>query len=158
MMNLRCAYHKGQAATEYIIILSIVVIIALIIVGLLRGVLELRTGFQTAKSRIEWASSDVVLIAHTIYSNGTITMIVVNNINYPIRISGLGLDEQPISYPGPTLYPGQESTINFYSNKAKGDPGDSYTHELYIRYTHAQEPSIRNTVNGMIYGVIEPTS
>jgi len=149
------AQTKGQAATEYIIILSIILIVILMIIGLLKGVLELRGGFETAKSRIEWASSDIALLAHTVYSNGTVSLLIMNNINYPVRIVAIGVDDEPQPYPGPVLYPGQEKEITFTSENIKDKPGTYYTHQLTLSYVHVQHPNLKKTVSGTIYGVVE---
>ena len=103
---------KGQVATEYLIILAIVVIISLIVVGVLRSFIELRPGFETVKSKIEWASQDIVLTAHTVYSNGTAVLLLSNNINYPVSITEVGVGKTPVRLREEVLInPGQEETV-----------------------------------------------
>jgi len=150
-------FRKGQAATEYIIILSIVVIIALVVVGLLRGVLTMVPGIQPQISKIECFQQEIVIVTSTVYSNGTSVLMVSNNIDYTAKIIGVGADEEASLIPGPTISPGQQAVFSFYSPNLVADPDVYYTHEIFIRYTPAQEPSIRKTASCKIYGLVEPS-
>jgi len=148
---------RGQVATEYLIILGIVIVISLIVVGVLRSFIELRPGIETATSKIEWASQDVVLTAHTVYSSGTAVLILMNNLDYPIQITQVGVGKTPVSLASNVrIESGRQATIQVPSaGVASGVPDESYTLTVTIKYEHAEESAIKGTVKGTIYGLYE---
>ncbi|MCD6549378.1 hypothetical protein J7K41_01550 [Candidatus Micrarchaeota archaeon] len=151
---------KGQVATEYLIVLAIVVIISLIVVGVLRSFLELKPGIESVKSKIEWSSKDITLDAYTVYSNGTAVLMLSNNLNYPVRITSVGVGKDPVPLPSPVyIDSGMEETVVVPpSATVSGLAGDKYSLDVTIKYTHAKVEAIRGTVRGKVYGVYEGPS
>lgn len=103
--------QKGQASTEYLIILAVVVIVALAVVGVLGGFPTVSKGISEKDSATYWQSSDVGIVRY--YANLTGTYAVLrNNKNFAISINfatgtGNGITGSTIS-----LSPG-ESTSTF---------------------------------------------
>lgn len=150
--------RRGQAATEYLIILSVVVIIALIVVGVLRGFASSSSGdIENTRQKLEWQSKDVVLEAYTIYANGHGVFLVQNRLDYPIKIiqvslgqSTSGIEKEDI------IAPGSKYTLEVPAGAIKtGEPRASYTFDMEIKYSHAQYPEIVNTVQGTLSGSYE---
>ncbi len=149
---------RGQAATEYLIILSVVVIIALIVVGVLRGFASTSTGdIQGTQQKLDWQGKDVVLEAYTIYSNGHGVLLMQNRLDYPIKIVKVtaGSSQHEIANPD-TFQPNSKYTLDIPAGNIKaGKSGSGYTLDLEIKYAHAQYPEIVNTVKGTISGTYE---
>ena len=55
---------RGQAATEYLIILAVVVIIALIVVGVLGAFPALSSGITKQQSEAYWINAEGCLLSH----------------------------------------------------------------------------------------------
>lgn len=149
---------RAQAATEYLIILVVVVIIALIAVGVMRGLAESGGGsVETAKSKIEWQSQDVVLIKPSLYADGTGYLLIINNANYPIKVTKVGVGVDPVDQPNPQrIENAARATLELAKGSvAKGESGKPYSFEVTIKYAHADEPLIVNTVKGKISGIYE---
>jgi len=148
--------RKGQAQTEYLLILAVVVIIALIVVGVVRGFTETSAGgIEGARSRLEWNAKDVVLTGASIYPDGAGAFIVINNANYPIKITQVSVGGPEVAQPNPeTIQVGAKKTIKLVKGTAKpGDSGSEYAFDVSIKYAHAEESSIVNTVKGKISGI-----
>jgi len=148
---------KGQVATEYLIILAIVVIISLIAVGVMRSMVGFKSDFSAATSKIEWTSKEVVLLQSSLNAQGTDVIKVQNNANYPIIISEVGIGKEAIPLTGSmTIYPGSEQVIELSENAVvKGEIGNDYTLEVNIVYHDAEDSRLQSSISGMIYGVYQ---
>ena len=148
--------QKAQAQTEYLLILAVVVIIALIVVGVVRGFTETSAGgIEGARARLEWNSKEVVLTGFSIYPDGAGALIVINNANYPIKITKVAIGGPEVSIPNPeTIQVGAKKTIKLAKGTAKpGDVDSDYSFEVSIKYAHAEESAIVNTVRGKVSGI-----
>jgi len=66
---------KAQGATEYLIILAIVIIIALIVVGAMGGIPGIGTGAKSRASASFWQTSDIAIPSYAV-SAGADTLAV----------------------------------------------------------------------------------
>ncbi len=150
--------RRGQAATEYLIILSVVVIIALIVVGVLRGFASQSTGdIANTQQKLAWQSQDVVLEAYTVYSNGHGVFLIQNRLDYPIKISNVsvGGNWHEISK-SDAINPGAKYSLDIPAGAIQpGEPRAPYSFDIVMKYAHAQYPEIVNSVSGTIAGNYE---
>ena len=123
---------KGQVATEYLILLSIVLIVSLVALGTIGDVPKLTRGFGTAAFSEFWNNAEIAIQAHTFYANGTVVMIVKNNKAYPIHINSIEIDGQACPT-DVTLYPGRSETV-FLHCSGSGSPGGRYSKKVSFRY------------------------
>ena len=70
---------KAQAATEYLIILAVVIIIALIVIGVMGGIPGMGTTNRIKVSEHYWASQPVGIDSYAVLSNGYYTFVLKNN-------------------------------------------------------------------------------
>ncbi|MFA5105628.1 MAG: hypothetical protein WC506_01585 [Candidatus Micrarchaeia archaeon] len=150
--------RRGQAATEYLIILSVVVIIALIVVGVLRGFASSSSGdIENTRQKLEWQSKDVVLEAYTIYANGHGVFLLQNRLDYPIKIVKATVGQKSADMAKEDIItPGSKYTLDMPAGTIKaGSPRAPYTFDMEIKYSHSQYPDIVNTVQGTISGSYE---
>lgn len=111
---------KGQTATEYMIILAVVIIIALIVVGVLGGIPGIggAAGSRTLDSY--WATADIAVTSAAAATTGDVVLVIRNNVGNPIVIDEVmlsvtgdveptvGSDETDV-----TLNVGEQKTFNF---------------------------------------------
>ena len=154
---MRKPSKRGQVATEYLIILAVVVIISLIVVGVLRSFTTVRTGFEVAKAKIEWSSQPVSLVAATLYANGSGVMLITNNEQYPIKITSVGMGKAPVAQLNPiTVYTGSSEFVWLAPDSfVPGAADTEYNLDVEIKYAHASEPALISTASGKISGVYE---
>ncbi len=72
--------RKGQTATEYLIILAVVIVIALIVVGVLGGIPGIGSSGQSKASAAYWATLDPISVSS--FSNSVangVTVVLRNN-------------------------------------------------------------------------------
>ena len=139
---------KGQAATEYLIILAVVVIIALIVIGVLGGFPGMTRGISERESAAYWAGADVGIIRYALQtSSGNSQIVLRNNKNFQVTVTNITIGAQT---PAQTDYtpnipqniaPGaSRSLLANYSklNCSSGTVGDLYTLAVTITYQDTQ--------------------
>ncbi|MCC7570396.1 class III signal peptide-containing protein [Candidatus Micrarchaeota archaeon] len=147
---------RGQVATEYLIILAIVVVISLIAVGVVRSMVGVRAGFNPAFSRIEWTAKEIILENVVIYSNNTAAVKLLNNANYPVVITAVGVGTPAVSQDRTTLYPGQDQTLMLRSGSfVIGEKGKNYNLHVEIIYHDADDPILQSSVSGTVTGTYQ---
>lgn len=82
---------KAQTATEYMIILAVVIIIALIVVGVLGGIPGIGTGAGGRAAASYWATADIGIISFVAAQGGDVTLLIKNNLNDPIIINNVSM-------------------------------------------------------------------
>lgn len=104
--------RKGQAAVEYLVILAVVVIIALVVVGVLGGFPALTRGVSERESAVYWQGADVSLARYIGNSTGAFA-IIRNARNFNIRqlnVTEFGTNTTTVQVFTGTLGPGEAST------------------------------------------------
>jgi hypothetical protein len=104
--------RKGQAAVEYLVILAVVIIIALVVIGVLGGFPLLSRGVSERESAAYWQGSDVAFPRYIGNATGVFAS-VRNNRNFNIRglnITAFGTSTAVTFVFNGTLSPGEAST------------------------------------------------
>ena len=81
---------KSQTATEYLIILAIVLVIALIVVGVLGGIPSIGGGMSKTATNMYLLTADIGIEKWAIDATGT-TVIIRNNLDKPVEINTITL-------------------------------------------------------------------
>lgn len=133
-------HKKAQTATEYLIILAVVIVVALIVVGVMGGIPGIGRGAGKKASASYWKSADVAIDAYSVTTAGLATLKVRNNLDSTITVTaftvgGADVDDAAgaIAAGGLTLSPGQTTTL-----VSAGDAlacSGSFTHAISIDYT-----------------------
>jgi hypothetical protein len=88
---------RAQTATEYMIILAVVIIIALIVVGVLGGIPGIGTGAGGRASASYWATAPIGISSYAAApttgqtGNTTVKLLIKNNFNDPIIINNISM-------------------------------------------------------------------
>lgn len=89
---------RGQGTTEYLIILAIVIVIALVVVGVLGGFPSLGAGVSEGTSKTYWTGTSPLAITESSISTSTGTLVIKNmtagtivldDVNYNGTMAGL---------------------------------------------------------------------
>jgi len=127
--------RRAQAATEYLIILAIVIVIALVVVGAMGGIPRLGGSTSTRTSASYWQQADIGITAS--YFNTTYGSIVVkNNLPFKVRITAidLGTDYTASNLPVQSLQSGKTTTVTFGNGTALVSGDVSY--DVTVTYTN----------------------
>ncbi len=134
---------KGQTATEYLIILAVVIVVALIVVGVMGGIPGIGQGVGTKASAAYWKSTDVAVDSYSVSdSSGDVTLIVRNNMASSIDITNFTLGTDELTGFG-ILTPGQTATLTGAGFTCDG----SFSYDVAITYVD-QATSAEYTLTG----------
>ncbi|SRR3989338_4761444 len=128
-MNL---LKKAQTATEYLIILAVVIIISLIVIGVLGGIPGIGKGAANRASAAFWKTSDIAITDFAISASGTDTIIVKNNLKNTITINYLTINSIDLAS-GETLSSG--GTRTYTGSVAVCTAGQGFSYTVSIAYT-----------------------
>lgn len=124
--------RKAQTATEYLIILAVVIVIALIVVGVMGGIPGIGTGVGSKTSASYWKSADIAIDAYSITAAGLATAVVRNNLQNSITLTAFTIGGANMATLG-VLNPGQ--TITLTSEATALPCTGSFSHDVSITYT-----------------------
>lgn len=125
---------KAQTATEYMIILAVVIIIAVIVVGVLGGIPGLGGGTKPEASRAYWQSAEVGIVSYAIDKDGRYTFMLRNNRQNAIAFTNITIDNECIWEGSKVIAPGETKAIQGVSAH-HGNAGDRYNYDVNISYT-----------------------
>ena len=128
--------RKGQTATEYLIILAVVIVIALIVVGVLGGIPGVGQSGQAKSGAAYWATTDPIAVAS--WSNSAtngITLIFRNNGKNAFEVTGSTFDGTNINTSTNLTLPiGSDGTITAINTVVPCTSGEKYSYDLSISY------------------------
>ena len=123
---------KGQTSTEYLIILGVVIVVALIVVAALGGIPGIGTSGAGKTSKLFWSSAPVGFESYAISASGTDTLIVKNNQDFSVRLSSVSVNSVNVASNN-LLNPG--STVTLTGNLAACTAGQDFDYPVSISYT-----------------------
>ncbi len=125
---------RAQAAVEYLMILAVVIIIALVVVGVLGGFPTLTAGISEKESTAYWTSADIGVARYMMNSTGTF-MVLRNNKNFAVKLGAVTVGGTAGSSLGTTLNPGE--TTGFVLASSTSCSSGSYSESVSIAYSDA---------------------
>jgi len=132
---------KGQTATEYLIILAVVIIIALIVVGVMGGIPGMGGGAKTKTSAAYWSTAKVAITSAVVKTN-SVTFNIRNSNPDAITITAITIDPGtgtpvPINMAASVvLTPGQTAPVaNGVGYTMTCVAGATFSYKLAITYT-----------------------
>jgi hypothetical protein len=143
-------FRKGQAATEYLIILAVVIVIALVVVvamGKFPGIGKSTVGRSSAAF---WSTQDIAITDYAISASGADTFVVKNNMRNAVTITSFLIGTAPVNLAGAgaTLGPGGTATFSGATSVCGAtQTGQSYAGNLSITYTDISTSAVY-TVTG----------
>jgi LEA14-like dessication related protein len=126
---------RGQGATEYLIILAIVIIIGLIVIGVLRGVPSQGTAAKSRSDTSFWQSSVIGITDHAIDPTG-VTLFIRNNNAFPITLDNIKFDTTNVYTSNIGLEAGATQKVT--STVITCTSGNRYSYDVTIAYTNDQ--------------------
>lgn len=119
---------KGQGSTEYLVILAVVLVVALIVIGLLGQF----TGFGSAgleqQSKAYWQGTSPFSILNAKVTNTSVQLEVMNKLSQKLTLTDLTFDAGSInaSLGNVSFAPGQTRVISGSAGLPCGVPGSTY--------------------------------
>ncbi len=132
---------KGQTATEYLIILAVVIIIALIVVGVMGGIPGMGAGAGSKTSAAYWSTAKIS-VSSAVAKTDSLVLNVRNSNPDSVIITAITVDPGTGDVPfdlaaDVTITPGQTTSLTsgaLYTG-VTCTPGESYSYKLTFTYT-----------------------
>ncbi|MBI5224992.1 hypothetical protein HY989_03910 [Candidatus Micrarchaeota archaeon] len=125
---------RAQAAVEYLMILAVVIIIALVVVGVLGGFPSLTAGISEKESAAYWTTADVGIV-RTYVSGAAVQMVLRNNKNFAIEVTGVDVGTGTIASISKTLQPGETTTLTpVFTLTTACVAGASFSYNTVVTY------------------------
>jgi uncharacterized protein (UPF0333 family) len=134
--------RRGQTSVEYLVLLAIAIVIAVVAVGVLSGFIKIGTATTyKKKGSIYWKSSEIGIMDWEIFGTSASqnsTIVLQNNKEYQITVDWLSVDGGSHTTPlGITLLPGDvyrwEGTDPFDCTR-----GGSYSYTVTFQYQNKE--------------------
>ena len=125
--------RKAQAATEYLIILAVVVIIALIVVGVIGGFPGMTRGVSERDSASYWATADVGIVRY--YVNGSLAQMVIrNNKIFTVNLTNITFDGVGDALAPTSLLISPGTSVQVNRTATCGAAGTTFSKNIVIIY------------------------
>jgi len=125
--------NRGQGTTEYLIILAIVIVIALVVVGVLGGFPSIGTGISQGQSKAYWGSVQPLSLIDWVVSTTTGSLVLQNNTSGTITMVRVVWNGTTITDTS-VLAPGGKATITS-ANITCPTAGQPFSRTLSYRYS-----------------------
>ena len=145
--------RKGQTSVEYLVLLAIAIVIAVVAVGVLSGFIKIGTATTyKKKGAIYWKSADIGIMDWEIYdtSGGQQSSVVLqNNKDYQITVDWISANGGTTTYAlGMTLLPGDYQTWTATA-PFNCTSGGSYSYEVTFQYNNLEYGIYNKTFTGV---------
>ena len=126
---------RGQGTTEYLIILAVVIVIALIVVGVMGWIPGLGTGITESQSKAYWQStSPFAITTYQVTDAAVPTIVARNNTSQSLSITGMTINS--VAYTTDTDFTGgAEASVTLDGSNVTCTGGNPYSYEVEIEYT-----------------------
>ena len=140
-------FSKGQGATEYLVLLAVVLIVALVSIALLGFFPGLATDAKITQSTSYWKETRPISIQeYVIPANGTATLVMQNvDASGTYTITGITLGGNGTSSLTTTFAPGETKTVGHLSSIA-GTAGSIF--DLNVTFNYSTPSGVTTTFYG----------
>jgi hypothetical protein len=135
--------RKGQASTEYLVILAVVIIIALVVVAVLGGFIDIGTGATQQSAKAYWRTADIGIVDWS-QNTTTFTAVVRNNQDYKVSLTKMNVSGTADTT-AVTLTPGATASKNI---AIACTAGSSYSYTVAFTYDNLDYSITGKTFTG----------
>jgi hypothetical protein len=142
--------RRGQTSVEYLVLLAIAIVIAVVAVGVLSGFIKIGTATTyKKKGNIYWKSADIGIMDWEIYpETEDSTLVFQNNKEYQIKVNWMSTDSGVTTIDvSKTLLPGD--TYNFQTRAVNCTSGGSYSNTITFNYDNLEHNVLSKTFTGV---------
>ena len=126
--------HRGQGTTEYLIILAIVIVIALVVVGVLGGFPSLAGGISTGQSKAYWGGTSPLAIVEWSVTSTSGSLVFQNLGSTTITLTDVNWAGVVIGSADINIAPGAKGVISANTSVTCSPTGQAYSRTLGYQY------------------------
>jgi uncharacterized protein (UPF0333 family) len=154
---------QGQTATEYLIMLAIVIIIAVTIIFVLSRVPEVGGSSNQNIGLLNWKIATIGIDSYKMSSNSDDSIRIINNVGSDIRLTNMTIDGVQVINGSITILTGRSIPISsqFLSDAVLATSefgctnivaGQKFSYPMYFEYQIIKTSKIENyTNNGILF-------
>ena len=124
---------KGQGATEYLIILAVIIVIALVVVGVMGWFPGLGGGINEQQSKAYWGSTQPIALTNWKITGSNSTFTVENNGTQKLTLTDITVDGVALGLADVNINAGASTTPAASANKTC-TTGQTYSYDVTISY------------------------
>ena len=128
---------KAQTATEYLVILAVVIVIALVAVGVLGGIPGVGKSADSRAEQAYWSGTKIGITGWAVDEAGNITLGIKNNEQRTVQVSSISVDGQEVLSTDTVLNIGAKRTITGLLSSV-GNENDPYSYNVSITYSDVE--------------------
>jgi hypothetical protein len=129
-------FKKGQVSTEYLVILAVVLVVALVVVYLVGGFSGLGAGSLETQSKNYWAGASPFSIKTVKVSGTSMDLELVNNDLEKLTITGISVAGTSVFSTSTDFNSGEDKSVTGTLGSSCGASGTPYTYSnVTITYT-----------------------
>ncbi len=143
---------KGQTSVEYLVLLAIAIVIAVVAVGVLSGFIKIGTATTyKKKGMIYWKSADIGIMDWEMFPSGTTsTLVFQNNKEYQVTLDWISDDAGVTTLSiGQTLLPGDTYKFTTTDTMFDCSTGGSYSYALSFQYDNLEHSVLNKQFTGI---------
>jgi Flp pilus assembly pilin Flp len=145
--------RKGQTSVEYLVLLAIAIVIAVVAVGVLSGFIKIGTATTyKKKGLVYWKSADIGIMDWEVYQTSTSqnsTLVLQNNKEYQIRVDWVSTDGGTTTNDiTQTLLPGDTYSWTG-TTPFNCSAGGSYSYEVTFQYDNLEHSVLNKQFTGV---------
>ena len=128
---------RGQASTEYLIILAVVIVVALVVVGILGWFPGLGGGIRESASQSYWKSATPFSISeYRVTAAGNVTLTMQNVLEQSVSVTLISFNNLNTTFsPAIDFGSGDKRVVQFnLTQKSCPKIGDSFSYTVRITY------------------------
>lgn len=126
--------RKGQGTTEYLIILAVVIVIALVVVGVMGWIPGLGTGLSESQSKAYWQStSPFAITTYQVTGGATPILVLRNNTSQNLSVTTIKIGNTTVTAADANFTGGQEKSLTA-AGSITCTSGNPYSYDVDINY------------------------
>lgn len=144
---------KGQGATEYLVILAVVLIVALVVIGLLGWFPGVAGSAREQQSATYWQGASPFSITAFKMNGTTATLAVANRLSTKLTLTNVSFDGTDLAVGSTTFKGGEEKTVTGTLGASCGSAGTPFEYTtVVLTYTQGSITGIKQTGDKPLIG------
>jgi len=123
---------KGQVSTEYLVILAIVLVVALVVVYLVGGFAGMGVGTMETQSMQAWGTAAPFSITSWKQAGTSLELEIQNNDVDQLTLTGMTMDGASVYSSNSTFTSGEKKVVTVTTASACGAAGTAFSHSNVI--------------------------
>lgn len=132
IVKVKLMIKKGQVSTEYLVILAIVLVVALVVVYLVGGFAGMGVGTMETQSMQAWGTAAPLAVTSWRQSGTSLQLEIQNNDVDTLSLTGISMDGASVYSTNTSFASGEKKVITATTATTCGAAGASFSHSNVI--------------------------